>query len=145
MNPWAVPGAQFVADTGVLYALVDRSDAWHARVLRWWKSNTRPIVVPVTVLPEVTYLLQKRLGPVAELEFVQAVANGEFATEPVDPDDYERIAQVMDDYKDLPLGFVDASVVAIAERLETREILTTDRHHFGTIRPRHAPGFQLVP
>jgi predicted nucleic acid-binding protein len=145
VNARAVPGSQVVADTGVLYALLDRSDAWHERVVKWWESNTRPIVVPVTVLPEVTYLLQKRISPGAELAFVQAVANGEFTTEPVDADDYDRIAQVMDAYKDFPLGFVDASIIAIAERLEAREILTTDRRHFATIRPRHLRGFELVP
>lgn len=145
MSAWAPPGGQIVADTGVLYALMDRSDAWHERVVKWWESNTRPIVVPVTVLPEVTYLLQKRIGAGAELAFVRAVANGEFMTEPVDPDDYDRIAEVMDEYEDFPLGFVDASIVALAERLEARELLTTDRRHFGALRPRHARGFRLLP
>lgn len=142
---WAPPGTAVVADTGVLYALVDRSDAWHARVVAWWEQNRQPVVVPVTVLPEVTYLLQARIGPAAELAFVRAVAAGEFTVEPLDPDDVERAYDVMDAYADFPLGFVDASVVAIAERLGAREILTTDRRHFGAVRPRHARGFVLVP
>jgi predicted nucleic acid-binding protein len=134
-----------VADTGPLYALVDRSDAWHARALEWWASNRSPVVVPVTVLPEVTYLLQTRIGPDAEIAFVRAVAAGEFSVEPLDPDDLDRVAVIMREYADLRLGFVDASVVAIAERLEARTILTTDRRHFGTIRPQHARGFDLAP
>lgn len=134
-----------VADTGALYALVDRNDAWHARVVAWWKRNTQSVVVPVTVLPEVTYLLQTRIGVAAEHAFVCAVAAGEFTIEPLDTDDIERVAEVMEAYADYPIGFVDASIVAIAERLETREILTTDRRHFGVVRPRHARGFTLVP
>lgn len=134
-----------VADTGALYALMDRSDAWHARVVAWWARNRQPVVVPISVLPEVTYLLQTRIGGDAELAFVRAVAAGEFTVEPIGADDLERAAEVMDAYADFPLGFVDASLVAIAERFETRDLLTTDRRHFSAVRPRHAPGFQLVP
>jgi predicted nucleic acid-binding protein len=134
-----------VADTGALYALVDRSDAWHARVLAWWKQNREPVVVPVSVIPEVTYLLQTRIGVAAETGFVRAIVDGEFTTEPVEPEDFERAADVMQRCADLPLGFVDATVVAIAERVEAREILTTDRHHFGVVRPQNVRAFVLSP
>lgn len=143
--PWSAVGTAIIADTGVLYALVDASDAWHRRVRDWWESNSRPLVVPVTVLPEVTYLLQTRIGVHAELAFVNTVAAGEFTIEPLEPGDLDRVAAVMDAYADLPLGFVDASIVAIAERLEARELLTTDRRHFSAVRPRHARGFVLAP
>lgn len=134
-----------VADTGALYALVDASDAWHARVTAWWRSQSGDIVVPITVLPEVCYLLQTRIGPAAECAFVQAVAEGEFTVEAAEPEDLVRAASLIDKYADLPLGFVDASVVAIAERLGTRDILTTDRRHFSVVRPRHARSFTLLP
>jgi predicted nucleic acid-binding protein len=48
-------------------------------------------------------------------------------------------------YADLPLGTVDASVVAAAERLDLRTIATFDRRHFGVVRPRHLDSFELVP
>lgn len=134
-----------IADTGALYALVDASDAWHARVVEWWKRNRHPVLVPVSVIPEVTYLLQTRIGAAAEIAFVRAIAAGEFTTEPVEPEDVDRAADVMEQYADFPLGFVDASLVAIAERVDAREVLTTDRRHFGAVRPRHARGFVLVP
>ena len=134
-----------IADTGALFALVDRSDAWHGRVVAWWKENREPVVVPVSVIPEVTHLLQTRIGPAAEIAFVRAVVDGEFTTEPLEPGDVDRALNVMQRYADLPLGFVDATLVAIAERLESREILTTDRRHFGVVRPQHARGFVLSP
>jgi hypothetical protein len=134
-----------VADTGALYALVDASDAWHARVVDWWRKNTKPVVLPVTVIPEVTYLLQTRIGAAAEIAFVRGIADGEFTLEPLEHEDIERAADVMHQYADLPLGFVDATVVATAERLAARELLTTDRRHFGVVRPRHARSFVLVP
>ena len=134
-----------VADTGPLYALVDRDDAWHQRVLGWWKANREQIVVPSTVVPEVTYLLQQRLGVRAESAFLRSLVNEELALEPYLPEDLPRSAELVDHYADLRLGFVDASVVAIAERLGTRQILTTDRRHFPAIRPAHGRSLALVP
>lgn len=124
---------------------MDRSDSWHDRVMAWWQHNRRPVVVPLTVIPEVTYLLQTRIGPHAELAFVQAVASAEFITEPFDINDFDRVAETMAQYANFPLGFVDASIVAIAERLATRELLTTDRRHFGAVKPKHAKSFSLLP
>lgn len=134
-----------IADTGALYALIDRSDAWHERVRTWWERNRHPVIVPSSVLPEICYLLQTRIGAHAELAFMRAVASSEFAIESLDASDLARIPDVMHAYADLPLGFVDASVVAIGERLEVRDVLTTDRRHFGAVRPRHVQGFQLLP
>ena len=52
-----------LVDTGVLYALADRDDAWHARALEWLDGERDVLAVPVSVLPEVCYLLDARLGP----------------------------------------------------------------------------------
>lgn len=134
-----------VADTGPLYALMDRSDRWHNRVVAWWDAQPRSVVVPVTVLPEVSYLLQTRIGPAAEAAFIGAVASGELQTEPLEAEDVSRAHLLMQEYADLPLGFVDATVVAIAERLGAREILTTDRRHFGVVRPKHMSSLVLLP
>ena len=134
-----------VADTGALYALVDATDAWHERVVHWWQSGSRHVVVPVTTLPEVTHLLATRVGPAAEEAFVRAVADGEFVLEPLEVDDLRRAVTLMHDYADLPLGFVDATIVATAERLLTRDVLTTDRRHFAVVRPRHTRELALSP
>jgi len=132
-----------LVDTGVLYALADRSDAWHARVSAYLESNHATLLVPVTVLPEVTYLLRQRLGVPAEQAFVESVARGEIAVEDVKRRDWARIEQIMTAYNQL--GFVDASIVALAERLKVRELATTDRRHFSVVRPAHLQRLQLVP
>lgn len=134
-----------VADSGAIYALIDASDAWHKRVAAWWSTTTAHVLLPAAILPEVSYLLQTRIGSAAEIAFVQALADRSLAVEGMDHEDLPRIADIMYTYRDLPLGFVDASVVATAERLEARTVLTTDRRHFGIIRPRHAPSLELVP
>ncbi len=134
-----------VADTGALYALADADDRWHQRVVEWWRGNVVPILVPVTVLPEVTYLLATRIGPAAEEAFVRAVADGELITEPLEQEDVVRAADLLRQYADLPLGFVDATVAAMAERLGSRTLLTTDRRHFSVVRPKSARTYALVP
>jgi predicted nucleic acid-binding protein len=134
-----------VADTGPVYALIDASDAWHDRVGAWWASSRRRVVLPVTILAEVAYLLQTRIGIAAEEAFARAIADEELIVEQLEDEDYARIADLVHAYRDLPLGFVDASIVAVAERLGTREILTTDRRHFGVVRPRHTKALTLSP
>ena len=134
-----------IADTGALYALVDKSDAWHARVLAWWRVHGASVVVPSSVLPELCYLLQARIGVDAEHAFVRALADGEFVLEDLVMEDVAHAAAIMAQYANFPLGFVDSVIVATAERLSTRELLTTDRRHFGAVRPKHARAFALLP
>lgn len=134
-----------VADTGPLYALVDSTDAWHERVLSWWRANRKPIVVPVCVLPEVCYLLHTRISPEAEAAFVRAVADGEFVVEALESDDITRASALIAKYADLGIGFVDATVIATAERVDAVEVLTTDRRHFSAFRPRHTSALRLIP
>ena len=134
-----------LADTGALYALVDRNDQWHSRVLGWWQSRPRDVLVPVTVLPEITYLLHRRIGPEAELAFVQSLADGELPVQALEDEDLARAADLMAGYRDTPLGFVDASIVAQAERLGITSILTTDRRHFSLLRPQHVTALRLEP
>ena len=134
-----------LADTGALYALVNRSDGWHDRVRTWWEANIEPVVVPVTVIPEATYLIGTRLGTRHEVTFVRGLAAGEVGIEPLALEDLARAADLMVAYSDLPLGFVDASIVAVAERLQIDTLLTTDRRRFTVVRPAHVPRLRLVP
>jgi predicted nucleic acid-binding protein len=130
-------------DTGILYAMADADDAWHARVVRYLKKNTDVLMTPVTVVPEAAYLLRARLGPQVEEKFIASLAAREVAVEMLSNADLVRTAAVMAERPDV--GFVDASVVAIAERLRLDRIATTDRRHFSTITPRHRSSFELVP
>jgi predicted nucleic acid-binding protein len=114
-------------------------------VRSWWEGFTDDVLVPAVVLPEITYLLSRRIHASAELDFVEAVAAGEFTIEPLLNDDVARSAELMAAYADTPLGFVDAAIAATAERLSVTRVLTTDRRPFTLIRPRHVPAFRLLP
>ncbi len=130
-------------DTGILYALADRKDGWHRRSRDLIKTAREALLVPVTVVPEVCYLMRERLGAAAERRFVESLAVEELALEDVGAGDVRRCAALLQRYPQI--GFVDASVVAVAERLRLRVIATTDRRRFGSIRPKHVPAFELVP
>lgn len=104
----------------------------------------RPLLVPALVVTEVCYLLSDRMGAHAELAFVRSIADGEMIIEPVLDSDWNRIRELTKRYLDLPLGAVDASVVALAERCGAESIATLDHRHFSVVRPAHTP-FALVP
>ena len=103
------------------------------------------MIVPQLVITEVVYFISTRLTAQAEVRFLGDLASGVFVVEPVQPGDWLRIAQLVWTYRDLPLGTVDASVIAAAERLGISEIATLDRRHFTVVRPSHIPGFTLLP
>jgi len=134
-----------IVDTGILYAMADRDDAWHERVEAFLESQTDELIVPVTVLPEVCYLMNTYIGRETERRFVFSLLQGEMRVENLAPDDLKRASRLLERYRDANIGFVDATVVAVAERLRIRRLLTTDRRHFSLIRPRHCPAFHLLP
>lgn len=101
--------------------------------------------MPTLVVTEVAYLLATRLGPEPEVRFLGDLAAGAFSVEAVHAGDWLRIAELVATYRDLPLGTVDASIVAAAERLGIEQIATVDRRDFGVVRPRHVEAFTLLP
>lgn len=96
------------------------------------------------MITEVAYLLASRLGTDAEIRFLGDLAAGNLIAEPIAASDWLRIAELVGRYRDLPLGAVDASVIAAAERLHISEIATLDRRHFGVVRSTLGP-LTLLP
>jgi uncharacterized protein len=101
--------------------------------------------VPTLVITEVAYLLATRIGWEAEARFLGDLASGTLVLEPIHPADPLRMVKLVAQYHDLPLGTVDASVIAAAERLGITDVATVDRRHFSVVRPQHASTFNLLP
>ena len=105
-----------------------------------------PLIVPATIVAEVCYMITRyRFGPAAEAAFLRSFAAGDLVVGNLTEDDFERMAQLVEQYSDFPLGGSDASVIAVAERRSITTILTTDRRHFAAVRPRHVGAFELLP
>jgi predicted nucleic acid-binding protein len=103
------------------------------------------LIVPVLVVTEVAYLIESRLGPEAEVRFLADLASGVLQVEALHQADVLRVAELVAKYSDLPLGTVDASVVATAERLKLETVATLDRRDFSVVRPQHVEAFELLP
>jgi predicted nucleic acid-binding protein len=134
-----------VADTSALFALADADSLAHEPVRACMTRLRETIILPLTVLPELDYLLAERLGLRAELAVLRGIAQEPFRIEGLRPGDLTRCIELIETYSDSDIGFVDASIVAIAERLDIHKVLTLDRRHFPIIRPRHCTAFDLLP
>ncbi len=134
-----------LVDTGILYALADRDDSWHARARDCIDRYRGRLLVASPVIPEVCYLLGSYLGQAAELKFVGALRKRELLVEHFTDTDLSRIEELLRVYDDANIGFVDAANIAIAERLNIAEVATTDRRHFSAVKPKHCEAFTLLP
>lgn len=130
-----------VADTSALVAFLSIRDQHNKAVTRVFVAEASSIVVPVAILGELAYVVEKRIGRSAMAAFVDSCQNGgfEFIWQ---ASDLPRIQEFIRQYADLPLGFVDAAVIALAERTSGR-IATTDRRHFTVVKANRA--LELLP
>ncbi len=131
-----------IVDAGPLYAAVDESDRNHGHCVETLLRNDLDLIIPALVVAEVTYLVGVRLGAVAEARFLAGLAD--VIVQAPFSEDWPRIAALVEQYGDFPLGGTDASVIALAERLDTDVILTLDERHFRAVRPRHRERFRLL-
>ena len=134
-----------IVDTGGLSAVLDRGVQHHEAAAELIATTDAVLRAPMLVVAEVAHLTGKRLGAAAEVRFLGGLAAGEVIAEPVHPADWERIAELVARYRDLPLGTVDASLITLAERLGVTEVATFDHRDLGIVRPRHCERFTLLP
>lgn len=134
-----------VVDAGPLVAAAATRDRNHERCVALLSQAPPPLIVPVLVVTEVAYFLADRISHAAEQAFVRSLRAGELLVEPVEPVDWARIDELLEQYADLSLGTVDASVVAVCERLGVETLATLDRRHFAAVRPRHRDALTLLP
>lgn len=132
-----------IVDSGPLVAAAATRDRNHGRCVDLLSNAEGPLLVPMLVVTEVAYFLTDRIGTAAERAFASALRGGELLCEPVDPADWSRIVQVLDEYAEI--GLVDASVVATCERLGQTKLATLDRRHFSLVRPHHCQALTLLP
>ena len=118
-------------DTSSIVALVQTGDPNHARTVAAFRADPGPHVVPASILAEVAYVLESRVGLQAVTAFLLDLDSGALAFD-CGEGDFARIAELVLRYDDLPLGTADAGVIACAERRGAR-VLTLDRRHFDVV------------
>lgn len=137
-----------VCDTAPLVAAALYRDPDHHRCVELFSGMrlaNRKMLIPAPIVAEIGYLLAVKAGAKTEANFLRAVATGDFVPVGLVNADYARMADLVEQYADLPLGTSDASVIALAERLNVTEVATLDRRHFTVVRPRHVKSLTLLP
>ncbi len=135
----------FLLDTGFLYAFIDETDEFHQSVSSVFATIREPIYLPIPAVTEVAYFVSKYLGPISLGKFLDELSKTDFILETPTSTDYSHSAEIVRKYNDANIDFVDACIVAIAERLNIVKILTIDRRHFQMFRPEHCVSFEILP
>jgi predicted nucleic acid-binding protein len=134
-----------VLDTGPLLAALDSADPDHAACAALLLEANEDLVVPTLVLGELDYWCHERLNADAWLGFLDDLLEGAYRTEPPTESDLARCRELQATYADLRLGVVDASILALVERLAEDKVATLDRRHFTVVRPAHVPALRVLP
>ncbi|HEX3392283.1 MAG TPA: PIN domain-containing protein [Solirubrobacteraceae bacterium] len=132
-----------IVDAGPLYAAADGDDRDHAACLATLSRPDLRLVLAALPIAEATYFVGQRLGAKAEQAFLAGLS--ELDIEGPTGEDFVRMAELVKQYSDFPLGGTDASVIALAERLDAPAVITLDRRHFSAVAPKHRKAFELLP
>ncbi len=134
-----------IIDSSFLVALYDGSELYHQRAYEFAKDRSETMLVPDSLLPEVSYMLRRNLGYADSLIFFDFFEHRSVRLEPVLRDDLARVKEISEHYADSRLDLVDCCIMAIAERLNITRIATFDRRDFSIFQPRHCEFLELLP
>jgi uncharacterized protein len=134
-----------VLDTGPIVAALDKGDSDHDACVPLFRMPRERRVLAAPVLVELDHLLTRQLGSGAFPALLDTIDRGELDVVHLSLRDHARAAELMRTYADLRVGFVDAAVLAVVERLREPKLATLDHRHFSVMRPRHVPALQLLP
>lgn len=134
-----------VVDTGPLYAAYDLSDNDHARCRDLLASTNEELLLPAPVVVEFDWLCSSKNVPQASLVLLDDILAGAYSVVSLTVEDYARCRDLLERYADADIGFVDAAVLAVVERLKEPKLATLDGRHFRLLRPRHVDALHLLP
>jgi len=134
-----------IADTSGLLAFFNRREPTHAAVRDAVLAERDPLVVPPLVVAELEYLIAKRLGVASSVAAMRELAAGAYHLAQLEPRELDECATVMERHADQEIGVTDASLVVLAHRYATKQLLTLDQRHFTVVRPIGGGRFTLLP
>ena len=134
-----------ILDTSGLLAAIDGSQRQHAEAAAIIRASTDPLLLSPFVLAELDYLLATKVSQAAAIALLDQVSAGAYRLEPMAADDIARAAEIVVQYRDRRLGLADASLVVLAERHGTLDILTLDERHFRALSGPGRRPFRILP
>ncbi len=133
-----------LVDTGFLLAVVSANDRMHEACSKALEEERKPIV-PVVIFTELAYMVTRDMGTSAFTHLMRSIFSGELELLLPTVKDLQRGIDIMEQYADSKIDFVDCMIVAMAERLNISRILTVDQRDFRILRPNHVPAFEILP
>lgn len=102
-------------DTSAVLTVLDRAQRHHDDVVEVLATRGGPFLVPAATLGEVGHFLDHRFTPQVRRAFLDDLRSGAWTLDCGEAD-LARVTELAERYGDLPLGLVDAAVIACAER-----------------------------
>lgn len=133
-----------ILDTSGAIALLNAADDAHEACRRVAEADVQLIVPPLTLV-EIDHWCGRAGAAPAFAQFLRDILDGSYELVSLSVADVQRALDLTEQYRDLDLGIVDASVVALAERLHVTHVLTLDHRDFSVVRPRHCAALTLLP
>jgi predicted nucleic acid-binding protein len=134
-----------VVDTSAILAYMNSADTHHAAVVSWLEAEQDDLVTTPLILAEVDHLVGARGGSAAQSAWRADLAAGAYLVEWW-PGAVAAAVRVAEGYADSGLGLADASLVVLAQRVETIGIATLDERHFRAVRPLSGgDAFRVLP
>ncbi len=134
-----------LVDTNIWLASADRRSERHGECAALVRAYAGELASPVPIVAETSWLLLDRLGTSSQLKFLRMASGGRLKVLDLAEQDWARCVELVERYDDLRLDLMDASLVALAERLGATSIATLNYRDFRVVRPRHCAAFELLP
>ena len=134
-----------LVDTGFAYALFQQADPYHERATAFSEVNSRSMLLPAVILPELGFLFERDQGYHGVVQCLEQLRFTNATIVAMLNSDLQRIYEISRQYASARFDVVDCCIMAMAERLDITRIATFDRRDFGIFEPRHADFFELLP
>ncbi|MEA3506034.1 MAG: PIN domain-containing protein [Elusimicrobiota bacterium] len=111
-------------NTGPIVALFDKSDKYHKKVKTFLKEFSGKLITSIAVITEVTHILDFNIK--TQLNFLEWIRRGAIGIHEINELQLDRIIKLMKKYSDQPMDFSDATLIIIAEEINTKNIISID-------------------
>lgn len=130
-------------DTGPFVALLDSNERNHGRCVHFFQGFQGHLFTTEPVLTEVLYLLGPSIR--AQKAAIEFILRGGATLVPQSLVSLKRAVELMEKYKDVPMDFADATLVALAEEMGIHEIFSLDEKGFNVYRIHGKKTFKVWP
>ncbi len=124
-----------------IQVVFDASDKYHSQSVNFIKTNRSPLVTTIASVTETLHLLDFNRN--AQIDFIEWVHKGAVEIQNIENNDFGRLKELTEKYRDLPMEFADSCLVYLAEKLSLNTIATIDRD-FSIYRIKGRRKFKII-